>query len=519
MLLVLALLWLLGVFSPGQKPPEQVLTVSPSPSPGVIAPVEATAQPSPAPASPAPTRTPEATAALSTGKRTLYELAARLDDEQSKFFCTMQVQYYNDTPDTLNQLCFRLYPNFFQTEAAIGGASLREYYPSGFDPGSISINSVALNGRLSYHSLSEDETLLFVPLAQDLPPEQTITATLEFVIQVPRMDNRFGETALGYQMGNCLPILAVYQDGGWDTRPFTALGDPFFSQTADYKAAISYPDDYDMACNGTILSQEQGGEGITVTYAAASRVRSFCWTLGSRMDCHVIEPDQSGGPRVISWALTGKSAQRGAELAAQALSVYGEMFGPYPYETFTLVQADLAAGGMEYPGMAMIGRKLYLDSRQRQLELTIAHEVAHQWFFALVGSDELGAPWMDEALCNYLGTVYFERVYGLERYQTMVDANLSDMAGGAYPIDGSLLTDYPDDSAYTDAVYVRGGAMFYALRETIGEEAFFAALKAYCRDHAYGIAAREDLIAAFEAASGMVLSDWFSGWCMPLPLG
>ncbi len=458
------------------------------------------------PAQPAATPAP---AAAPVRERDLYEVAVSLNADARMLYCTMRLTMANRAAEDLYELYFRLYPNYNQRDAFFDDPA--SYYQLAQEAGGVNVGAISINDRLVSHKLTGNGMLLQVPLAQELSPGEELTLVMNFTLRVPKQADRFGLTDMGYQLGNFLPVLAVYEDGHWDTRDTTAWGDPFYSETADYKVALSYPKEFgSVACSGVIASKtEPDNSGRATTYAAISNARGFACVLGRKLTLFRLEPED-GGPEILSWALTMNKAKRAAEYAKKAVEIFSEMLGPYPYPAFTVVQTEINGSGMEYPGLIMIDKGLYLSGLAESLELTIAHEAVHQWFYGLVGSDEIGAPWIDESLASYLGLVYFERAYDTEKFEKLLLRNTSGDASPKYPIDGSL-SDYPGSSDYVGAVYLRGGAMMHALRQKIGDEAYFAGLWAYCRDNAFAIADRQTLISAFEAASDMPLANWFDG--------
>jgi aminopeptidase N len=131
----------------------------------------------------------------------------------------------------------------------------------------------------------------------------------------------------------------------------------------------------------------------------------------------------------------------------------------------------------------------------------------HQWFYALVGNDQINAPWLDESLSFYLGMLYFEQ-YEPAAFENLKRIYFVEHNTPSGRIDGAV-TQYAGENEYARSVYYRGAHMFHLLRERIGDDAFFAALKLYAERNAYGIAVKEDLITAFEQASGEELTLFF----------
>lgn len=486
-----AALWYFGVFealgaalAPAPSPtPAQPTAPAPTPVPPPESPAPA-AEPTAMPgesASPAPAEAPE------TGLP-LYELAAAIDDED-RMRATLRISYPNATGETLYELVLRIYPNFTA-------------------PGSLQVNAAAVDGTLAQHILNPEGTLLTVPM-DALPPGERCTLLLEYTFDIPDSQTRCGKARGHYQMGNFIPTLAVYENGAWDTRPFSSIGDPFYSGLADYKVAFSRPAYYDSFAGTGEVMEVQPGQEQTVTYAAAGAVRDFALVASGRLASAT--ETAACGVTVTGWAESSGDARRNARMGAQAADVFSELIGPCPHDAIEIVETSITEGGMEYPGMIMVDRSLYDDGKSLSLEATIAHEVAHQWFYDAVGSDQIGAPWLDESLVNYLGILYFNKLGEDADYERLLTTSTSDTAGLGWPVDGSLY-DYPDSEAYAQAVYQRGAFLFYALRETIGPEAFEDGVQAYYRDNAGKTAGKADLIAAFSYAAERDLTEWFEGW-------
>lgn len=510
--IVIVLLFVFGVLGPGGPAPEEEPTASvvlPTPTADVAA------TPSPSAPPPSPTALQEEPEPMLVyGKplyapQTRYEIAMTLHEELRRLHGTMRVNYTNTTGEPLYELVFHLHPNAFQAQDSPGAqAEIRAYPDMVFSRGGLIVSSVSLDGEVCYFTLSNDQLLLSVPFARELPAGESVEALIEFAVDVPQLNSRFGATQLGYQLGNALPVLAVYQDGDWVRRGYVGMGDSFYSEVADYAVALRYPDTYTLACTGSIQEEETAG-GMVTSYAAASKVREFSCML-------VREPavalETLGAVQIRSYALSEGSAQNGALHAKNALALFEELIGPYPYETLTVAQAELySAAGMEYPAFIMIQRELYLAGKETELEMTIAHEVAHQYFYALVGSDPIAAPWLDEALTTYFGLLPFEQREDQAVFEGLKDIYFNQYAALGGRVDGDL-SDYADQLSYSTSVYYRGGAMYNALRQELGDETFFAAIRQYVLQNAYAIATPEDLVSAFEGAGGRALTAFFEGW-------
>ncbi len=251
------------------------------------------------------------------------------------------------------------------------------------------------------------------------------------------------------------------------------------------------------------------------------------------------------------------------DIAINALQIYSKRFGAYPYSEFKVVEGPMrgGAGGMEFSGVVSIasflfddmdkqmqelgaslgvgdiektmaqlfpenaeenganananpatemlggllgGQKAILDSL---LEQTVAHETAHQWRAMAVGSDAQRAPWVDESLTNYSTVIYFEDRYGKEKAAKMMELHLKGtystgrMMGGADAPVNLGTADYQNNLQYGAVVYGKGALYYDALRKLVGEENFFAALRAYYQKYNGQIAPARGLLEMMKTQS------------------
>jgi aminopeptidase N len=201
------------------------------------------------------------------------------------------------------------------------------------------------------------------------------------------------------------------------------------------------------------------------------------------------------------------------------VQIFDERFGPYPFTELDLVSTPTSAYGIEYPGMLAIAVRLYGPNSEyppAYLESTVAHEVAHQWFYSVVGNDQQGEPWLDEALAQYSTTAYYGDLYGpeaasgfraslYERWQRVEDAPI--------PI-GLSVGDY-SAKEYGAIVYGRGPLFVEALADAMGQPAFDRFLRDYYQTHAWGVATTIGFHEQAEDWCGCDLDALFEEWVYP----
>jgi aminopeptidase N len=212
-----------------------------------------------------------------------------------------------------------------------------------------------------------------------------------------------------------------------------------------------------------------------------------------------------------------EAGETALEYARDCLRAYQVSFAPYPFAEFDVVEAPIAAGGMEYPGMAIIDDDQYA-SFGAYTEFVLAHEVAHQWWYSLVGSDQVNVPWLDESLTNYSVVYYYENTYGRSQaglaYERYVASRYEGVKSGGRdgvvfrPLEGFQ----PGD--YGPIVYGKGAVFFHELRQQLGDQLFLEVLQAYLQDRKYQLATPDDFLRIAEQVSGLELDALYEQWIL-----
>jgi aminopeptidase N len=201
--------------------------------------------------------------------------------------------------------------------------------------------------------------------------------------------------------------------------------------------------------------------------------------------------------------------------AADSLRVFNECFGQYPYAEFDVVATPTTAGGVEYPGIVVVSQRIY-DQSGGFFQHATAHEVAHQWWYGLLGNDQVDEPWLDESLTNYSTILYWEEVEGPEIAASIIE----NFFMGPYEqaktqgLDRAVAGPVADfsEGEYSVFVYAKGPLFFDALRREVGDETFLAILQTYYAEYKYGIVHPDDLLEIIEQISGQEIDSLFEMW-------
>jgi len=492
--------------------PDAVLAARASPSPTSQASALNMTVASPVPSSvpsPAPTptlaplpraclREPFATDVQSCGTITVYDITLTVDLAASRVMGRQEIRYANQEEEPLSSLYLRLFPN----SPTYGGA--------------MTVTNVLLAGHAVTPTFELEGTVLHAPLAPPLAVNEAITVAMDFAVDVPT-SGQAGHGLFSYQRGvvalpNVYPLIPVYDDEGWNADLAPTHADDVYSDVAAYHVRITASSSLRLIASGACESEATEETKTTWTCEAAP-MRDFVLILGENFE-HRNRVEQ--GVVVNSYFYAGHEAggEKALEAAVDALAVFTDLFGPYPYTELDVVETPNYLGGMEYPGLVVVQDDLYPGVIG--VEWLTAHEVAHQWWFALVGSDQVDEPWLDEALTQYSTMLYYERIYGAERARSVrygefeqVHRNLK-RRGRDLPV-GLPAQEYPAE-LYWQVVYDKGALYFHALRETVGDESFFEILRTYYQDNRYRIATPDSFLAAVENVTGDPHTELFETW-------
>ena len=423
------------------------------------------------------------------------------------------IDYTNDEGVALDRLYLRLLPN--------GHGS--------YGDGSLEVARTLLDGNAISPTLSLNDSVLEVPLPAPLQPGKKARLDLSFSGVVP-VDFGGKATPSGYgiynysndvlALANWYPILSVYDAKGWHLDPVSDIGDSVYSDTAFYTVDISAPADVKIAATGSETS---------ATAVDTKTIRHHYLSGPTRDYFIIMSPNFQNveqtvdGTIVHSYYLPNHEQGDMAALrvAASSLKIYNQHFGSYPFTEFDVAEAPMSyASGVEYPGIVIIGDFLYDQPRQANFVVAVAHEVAHQWWYSVVGNDVFTEPWLDEALTSYTSSFYYEfgpggvsAVRGLisyweDRYQKVVQAGKDDAVNQSL----AHFENLNDPTVYSYVVYSKGALFFQALRQEIGDQAYFSALRNYYREYQFRIANGNDLLKTFEQAAGRPLGDFYRKW-------
>lgn len=449
------------------------------------------------------------------GNANKYDIFVIYDEENRTLTGTVELNYLNTTDNELNDLKFNLFGNAYR-EGALYQPIAQTYqtsaYYAGKSYGGMEITNV--ENCAGWTVSGEDENILVVNLTAPLYPEERVGVKISYTLTLAQVNHRTGVTRNAVNLGNFYPILCAYSRDGFVECPYYELGDPFVSDCADYTVTIDMPSGYIAATSGQKTDESAAAGRVKCTYTLQN-ARDFAMVLSDKFQ--VISEDVNG-VTVSYYHISDSNAQVSLSAAADSLKFFSETFGQYIYPTLSVVQTDFCYGGMEYPALTMIASGLDSDSGV----YTIVHENAHQWWYAMVGSDQLNCAWQDEGLAEYSTLMFFEKntSYGFTRTGLIGTATKSYRAYFSVlgQLNGSVdtsmsrrLDQFAGEYEYINVTYNKGLLLFEALRVSLGDDNFNNGLRRYFEEYCGKIADADDLCGSF-ISSGTDVEGFFASF-------
>lgn len=365
---------------------------------------------------------------------TAYLIRARLSYATGTISASQVISIRNRAPHAVSKVNLSVLPRGFGELTSLGG--------------------VTIDGRATTTRWTNNANLE-VQLGRDLAPGASVTLRLNFAVRATsRIDTslhgRLSKANGIMQVSHWFPIVS---DGHGARYP----GDSQYTLAARRIRLELRTDDsrVRIAAPGTVVSSSGTYHVYEITgardfaFGASPYYRTL---LGS-----------SAGVTVAVYYTTGDAAAAMAT-TKRALAVYESAYGQYQWGRLVVAQTGRPTSGNEYPGIVFIGGRLFGN------KAVIAHEVAHQWWYAMVGNDQLREPWLDEGLAEFSTNYFFAnfRSYVSDR---PVNSPVYD-----FPNTAAQYTTW-DPHSYDQTVYFKGAVFLNGLRSRMGTTAFFAGLR------------------------------------------
>lgn len=412
--------------------------------------------------------------AVRTPDNVAYTIALTSDSTGATWTGTERVTFTNVSPTALAEVYLRLWDNYH-----------------GSCPTNQPIKITNLTGG-TLGPLEVGCTAVRVTLPAPLAQNQSGTLNFSLSVAVPNGSDRFGRSGAYAYIGNAIPVVDVRDGAGWQLAPYTNNGESFFTLASNYSVTLDHPSTLLTPATGTSVDTP-GATGRTITTATATKVRDFAWAAGP---FNRSSTTTGAGTRVNTYWTSAISSSTAASLqstSATAIDAHAGRFGAYPYgEVDVVLDNTFWFGGMEYPGFV-------LDSPSATAAI---HELAHQWWYGIIGDDEYANPWLDESFADY-STDLAQGIDGSGCWHPSWQSS-------AERISNSMAYWDTHSSRYGTVVYSYGKCALHDLRRLIGTTAMTTLLRSYAASHWYGVSTPADFKAAAQAATTIDLTSFWS---------
>lgn len=477
----------------------------------------------------------------------LYDLDLAVDLAGSSFTLREQVFFTNREQVPMDEVVLRVYASSPQGGASVAGGPL------------VKLESGSCDGAKCVVSAQGPSTISVRP-DRPLAPGDRLQVRLDLRGRLQEIDSSrtnllmqslesisllgggesssFGLLAKGdgiATMANFYAVVARRRAGAWERSDDSVMGDLGSDDMSHVRATIDVGERARVVTTGVTTKEAVVG-GRRVVHVNAGMVRDFAVVASEALESASV---RVGEVEVRSHFLPAerRAGEKALDVARFALEDFEKHFGPYPYADLDIVEAPLigGAGGVEFAGLVTIASMLYRpafptdgplggllsmlgqQARQggpdpmteltdRMLEFTTAHEVAHQYWHGLVGSDSRRHPYLDESLAQFSAITYLGDRYGKDRAKQDGELNVAmnyrsmRMLGRPDARADRSVAEFGDLLSYAGLVYGKAPYLWIAIRDELGEASFFRGVRRYVDDNRLRLAKPGALIEALAAA-------------------
>jgi hypothetical protein len=489
-----------------------------------------------------------------------YEIDATLNDKTNSVTGSETLIYKNNSPATLDFIWFHIWPNAYKNESTalfqqIKNDTSRVSKLEKYDYGNISGLNFTVNGKKALtepHPNPQYIDIIKVRLSQPLKSGDSVTIATDFKVKLPSYFSRSGYADGEFMVTQWYPKPAVFDKAGWHEFPYLDMGE-FYSDYSSFKVNITVPSAYIVGATGVLQTpyelaqyKSTGAQNVKnrsakpilyvpkdktgtkkLTYVM-NNVPDFAWFADKNFVVQYDTVKLASGKIIEAFNYyhnkPGTIWNNSIDYTKDAVKRYSNWVGEYEYPVVQVVEGpkNNASGGMEYPTITLITSP---DAKKESLDAVIAHEVGHNWFMSMLGSNERQHTWLDEGL-----NTFFEFRYEAEKYRTnsvfgdtMIPAEIKalpakEFLGSLYgamieiPMNSPIET--PSDKfisseEYGLISYVKTALWLYLLESQVGTEKMDKAFKDYFNTWKNKHPQPEDLKVSFEKSLGLNLTKYF----------
>ncbi|MHA2325273.1 MAG: M1 family metallopeptidase, partial [Promethearchaeota archaeon] len=447
--------------------------------------------------------------ATNEGEYSSFNLSVTLDEVTSTIEGNLCVDFFNNDPVNFTKIPFHIYLSGMNYTSRPGKIDI------------LSVNKTDILKTPLRYDVNPANQSMWVFLNATLEPFQRIQFKIHFNATLPDggidRSNSHGNDIDQSRIFKCTsfyPIPCVYDSyDGWNIDPYLQTGDPFYLDMAYYDFYVRVPNGMIVAATGELVQKIKDGSFTTHHFNPLHPVREVTFSASRyflRDSIIVNRVNVSSFYLPKSQVIWEDNANF---YASRALSLFNESYGEYPYPTLNIVEEYTIYGGMEYPCQVYITEAIdRWSTKQYYLELIIVHEVAHQWWYNLVGNDEVDWGFLDEGLASWSESYYSEIFYGNWSYfqitPWLFEVRYFNAIWDLPAKINASVYEFLYDINYYFTGYTKAPLIFEKLRKTVGNATFLTGVKLFYGQFVNRTALLSDFQLAMEVVYGDDL-DWF----------
>ncbi|QJW93502.1 M1 family aminopeptidase [Frigoriglobus tundricola] len=478
----------------------------------------------------------------------LYDLDIAFDFAPHRAVIRERVTWTNTTRNATDQLVFCFYPHY---QVPSGDQllfsktyELMRLQPSlGIDRtgpmGSIkSVSTLPANGTqvlLKWSFEEKNMTTVRVTLPAPVAPGQAVTVELQCEVRLPNKQGRWGHYEGVTYLTNAIPLVAVCDDTGWKPNPFVPWHQPWFNEAGVFRTTITVPEGEKVACSAAIKGETKIDGGRKRVECEPFLGRDFAVLLSARYHEFTSTTKLPDGRTVALKCLAFPEHEFYAteilKMVGEAIPIYSQWFGAYPYSQFTVAESYFGWNGNECGGLVMIDERVFgmPHLARGYVEYLVSHETCHQWWYNMIGTNGYSEPFMDEGAATYFthrmlnvkngkNNRFLTWPKGLEwlpnidrenyRYGSMYHA----IRNGEMTPAAQDLPQYKHLFGLFTGAYDRGSKVFGMIEDRLGEAAFFDFISGLVKKYSWHILTVAQLRAELETYTGRDWSAFFDRW-------
>ncbi|HHT7228452.1 TPA: M1 family metallopeptidase [Bacillus cereus] len=445
-----------------------------------------------------------------------YQIEAELDPQQHKIQASESVSFKNKYMQNLNELIFHLYSDSYNTMETMSEfapkpnpevlAKMQEKYPDITAEdflGDIEITSVTIQGeKVSY---TEQEQVLKIQLATPLQPDECVDVKIDFTVKIPFGSQRMHYRDEIYSITKWYPILAMYdpKTEKWDETPYHPYGESDYSEFSDYKMNLTVPKEMVVAATGA--EKESIDQNKKIIQVDAPDVREFVFFASPH---YAKETTDIDGITINSYYDNRISYNKdfvleGLRIARNKFEFFNQKFGRYVYPEFDIVETRIEGGDMEYPTIVQLQE--YTD---RYDHFALVHEIAHQWFYGMIGNNPYCDPALDEAFTIFAH--YYSRfpsAPGMSKFKGLLPRT-DDIFTKVTRAINRPVNQYSNFADYATSIYRKGHFPLVDLYSKVGEKKFDQIMKTYFEQNKFSNATFTKFFDAIDQVVGKSIRDY-----------